>query len=122
MSDRNSLKTRLAGEVATVVFGDDDVPSAAWDRLDRLIEDVFGEAATGRLRTLVDDAGEVNACGGRIESSGSVGFKGSVDDDWDELRGVVEEALRTLDPRRNANDDDEASGARTLELVRHGDR
>jgi hypothetical protein len=120
MSERNVLKTQLAGEVATVVYGDDDVPSASWERLDAFIEEVFGEAPTGRLRTLVDDAGQVNACA-RLDTSAIAAFKGSADDDWESLRGVIEHAINELDPRRAVDDEDD-SGAEVLELVIHGRR
>ena len=123
MSKRNAVKSRLAAEVATVVFGEEEVPSAAWERLDKLVEDTFGEAPTGRICSLVDDVGEVLAREGRIESladRSQVPKEG--DDDWESLLGVIDEAIRELDPDRYAERDDDDSGARTLELVSHGRR
>lgn len=123
MSKRNALKSRLAAEVATVVFGEEEVPSAAWERLDRLVEETFGEAPTGRICSLVDDVGEVRAREGRIESlMDRSQAPREADEDWESLLGVIDEAIHELDPERYAHPDDEASGARTLELVSHGRR
>ena len=121
MSKRNALKSRLAAEVATVVFGEEEVPSAAWERLDRLVEETFGEAPTGRICSLVDHVAEVRAREGRIERLvDRTQAPREADEDWESLLHIVDEAISQLDPERYAHPDDEASGARTLELVSHG--
>ena len=123
MSERDALKSRLSAEVATVIFGDGDVPSGVWDCLDDLVEDAFGESPTGQLRSLVDDVAEVRASDGRIEREWARTEPPARDREWTSLEAVIGHATRELAPNRDAGiDDDEASGARTLEMVSHGQR
>lgn len=125
MSERNTLKARLAAEMAHVVFAGDDVPSAAWDRLDKKVDDVFADCTTGRLRTLVDDLDELRGCeSDPLELlSGTTSPTGptmpDLGDDWDTLTAAIKESIDELNPA-SKEEVEEASGASTLELVTHG--
>lgn len=122
MSEKSALKTRLAAEMAQVVFPDDEVPSSAWDRLDKMVDDHFADCTTGRLRTLVDDLGDLRDCDASILEgpSGPTGPSNpSLGEDWENLRGSIRECIEELNPR-DEDEAEEASGARTLERVIHG--
>ena len=64
MSAKTATKSRLAAEVAQILFPD-EMPSDAWSTLDRAVEHQFDGRDTGRLGALLRDVaalrqGEVN--------------------------------------------------------------
>lgn len=122
MSERDTLKARLAAEMAHVVFADDEVPSAAWDRIDDVVDEHFAECPTGRLRALVDDLDALRACDAsplEARSGPMTPANPWLGDDWHALDFALRACIEDLNPSGKC-EVEEASGARSLEVPSHG--
>lgn len=121
MSERETLKARLAAEMVHAVFKEQAVPAAAWDHIDDTVDELFADCPTGRLRDLVDDLDVFHACDAHpLEGSSGLTDPAnpSLGEDWE----VLDYALRTCvadltEPIKQ--DVEEASGASSLEVASH---
>lgn len=122
MSERETLKARLAAEMVHVVFKDQDVPAAAWDHIDDTVDELFADCPTGRLRDLVDDLDIFHACDAH-PLEGSSGLTDpenpSPGEDWELLDYALRTCLADL-AEPGKEEVEEASGASSLEIASHG--
>lgn len=99
MTINNDLKSRLAAELAGVLYGDGEVPDESWGFIDGVIDEHFGDWERRRFEKLLQDLEALRCNISDPTPSDIWGASGSsqrTDKDWMILRGVVDQCAREL--------------------------
>lgn len=97
----HDTKTRLAGEIVRIVFGESIAPHTAWTKIDAIVDETFGEWSDKRRQNVIDDVCKMRACIDDCAPEDVDGPSGvSTDLDWATFSCVIADCQRIFDRPR----------------------